>query len=83
MLDSGEKREPSGMWELLLGSGVSKAAKILESPRGLTVGRFPERGSTACARLCLSVSKAGAQHVRCLGLPWASGDELGPAIHVP
>lgn len=84
MFDSGGKREePSSMWELLLGSEVDKAAKGLDSPRGLMVGGCPERGGTACARLCLSVSEAGAQHVRCLGLPWASGDELGPAIHVP
>lgn len=39
VFDSGEKREePSSMWELLLGSGVGKAAKSLDFPRGLMVG---------------------------------------------
>lgn len=73
VLDSGEKREePSRTGKLLLGCGVGNAAKSLDFPRGLMVEGCPERGSTACAGLCLSVSD-----LRCWVLPWASGNELG------
>lgn len=69
--------------EPLLGCEVKRATKSLDSPRGLMVEGVPGEVVLACARLSLSVSDPGIQAVRRLGLPWASWDGWGLAIHVP
>lgn len=76
VLASGEKgEEPSRMWEPLMAWELVKQQKLRFLKR-VDWGVCSERGSTACARLCLSVSELGPSTSGAQASHGPLGDEL-------